>query len=86
MKRFGGIEFISKSDFTNINLVNETFIYLLRNLINQMNPSIDPSKIAPLFQINPPQASVSIFFTSHCHLFILSYSRFGIIIKVGHLV
>jgi hypothetical protein len=84
MKRFGGLEFLAKSDLPSINLVNEPFIDQLRNLLNQTDSSINISKIVDLFKIYPPQASVTIslyFSFSSLHF---SHSRSGMTTKVIH--
>jgi hypothetical protein len=65
MKRFGGIQFLSLSNTNNMNILDETLISQLSNLITSVDssvPIVDASKIAPLFQINQPQASVFTFF------------------------
>ncbi len=62
MKRFGGIEFLSRDNPISFNLVNETFINQLNNLINQTNGQMsmaDAAKVATLFQVYPPQVSVN---------------------------
>lgn len=74
MKRFGGFEFIRRTNFDSFNPVNETVLIQLRNLLIRSNlsaGSFDPKKIASLFQINPPQASVTIL-----HTFLLRISSF----------
>jgi CheY-specific phosphatase CheX len=61
MKRFGGIDFLSNTNFDSFALLSETVIKQLTNLVtanNQTTLTIDPSKIAPLFTVQPPQASV----------------------------
>ncbi|UJR15712.1 hypothetical protein I4U23_002647 [Adineta vaga] len=61
MKRFGGFEFLSSSMSKSIDLVNETLLNQLINVTNGNNQSstnIDSKKIASLFRIYPPQASV----------------------------
>jgi hypothetical protein len=61
MKRFGGMEFLSQTDGNSYYLLNTTLIDQITNFINRINQSgtlIDSIKIASLFEINPPQASV----------------------------
>lgn len=61
MKRFGGIEFLSSSSQNTINLIDETVIQRIKDLIiryNQSTSTINTAKIASLFRISPPQASV----------------------------
>jgi len=67
MKRFGGFDFLSGFNLNSINLLNETVINQLRNLITRINQStliIDAAKIVSLFQIYPPQVSVLSFLLS----------------------
>jgi hypothetical protein len=67
MKRFGGFDFLSDFNLNSINLLNETVINQLRNLITRINQStliIDAAKIVSLFQIYPPQVSVLSFLLS----------------------
>ena len=76
MKRFGGIEFVRRTNFNSFSPVNETLLIQLRNLLirsNMSTGSFDPTKIASLFQIHPPQASVTIFHTSSYSYFILPF-------------
>lgn len=73
MKRFGGFQFIRRTNFDSFNPVNETILTQLKNLLiltNLSSGSFNPKKIAPLFEIHPPHASV-IILSHHCH-FILS--------------
>ena len=61
MKRFGGFEFLSYFIADKIELLNETLLDRLINVTNPTNQSsldVDSQKIAPLFQIYPPQVSV----------------------------
>ena len=58
MKRFGGLQFLSKSRWTTTELFNETTIDRIIQIINQSSLNINPIKIASLFQIHPPQISV----------------------------
>ncbi|CAF0854184.1 unnamed protein product [Adineta ricciae] len=61
MKRFGGIEFLSRSNLTAYELLDETLIQQLANIngqINQTTVTIDATKLAKLFRIHPPQASI----------------------------
>jgi energy-coupling factor transporter ATP-binding protein EcfA2 len=65
MKRFGGFEFLLRYMSNSLDLVNETLIKQIINIINRTNQSslmIDASKIASLFRIYPPQVSVNIYF------------------------
>jgi hypothetical protein len=61
MKRFGGLEFPSIVNTDVITLFNENFFTQLNNLMVRTNETgtIDTAKVASLFQINPPQASVN---------------------------
>ena len=62
MKRFGGIEFLSRSNLTVYDLLDETLIQQLANIngrINQTIVTINATKLATLFRIHPPQASVT---------------------------
>ena len=66
MKRFGGFEFLLKYMPDSIELINETSIQLIIDLINSTTLNIDPSKIVSLFRIYPPQVSVrNLFEFSH---------------------
>jgi hypothetical protein len=68
MKRFGGIEFISYSNSTSVDLLDATVINQFIDLFIKANQSalmIDAAKIAALFQINPPQVSVLSFLLSY---------------------
>ncbi len=67
MKRFGGIEFVSYSNSTSVDLLDATVINQFIDLFIKANQSaltIDAAKIAALFQINPPQVSVLSFLLS----------------------
>jgi hypothetical protein len=86
MKRFGGFEFLLRYMSTSLDLVNETLINQIASIIDP-SLTIDASKIASLFRISPPQASVNILMTD---FFLLinqkTFNRFGITIKDGHQV
>ncbi|CAF1162270.1 unnamed protein product [Adineta steineri] len=62
MKRFGGFEFLLRYMPNDVQLVNERLINQIINITNPKNQSslstIDATKIAPLFRIFPPQASI----------------------------
>ena len=67
MKRFGGIEFLLRYMPNSLDLLNETLIDQIVNAtrtINQLPSTIDASRIASLFRIYPPQASVIIYYKS----------------------
>ena len=88
MKRFGGFEFPSIVNTDIITLFDENFFTRLSNIMNRTNQTetIDAAKVASLFEINPPQASVN---KNKLEFFKFKYSislRFGIIIKDGHQV
>ncbi len=68
MKRFGGIEFVSYSNSTSVDLLDATVINQFIDLFinaSQSALTIDAAKIAALFQINPPQVSVLSFLLSY---------------------
>jgi hypothetical protein len=63
MKRFGGTEFIAREQSDALQVFDETLINQLINVTRRMNqsasPPIDAAKIAALFELAPPQVSVS---------------------------
>jgi len=62
MKRFGGFEFFHNlNSLTKSNPFNESVISQINRFINLTNQSSisNAQKIASLFEINPPQISVS---------------------------
>ncbi|CAF2630332.1 unnamed protein product [Rotaria sp. Silwood2] len=61
MKRFGGFDFLPQTNLSSIDLVSETLINRLMDLMSRTNQSvskIDGAKIAALFRIYPPGVSV----------------------------
>jgi len=60
MKRFGGFEFLLQYLSNSFDFINETLIQQIIDITNQANQTIDASKIASLFRIQPPQVSVNI--------------------------
>ena len=63
MKRFGGTEFLARSQSDALQLFDETLIDQLINVTRGTNQSdsarIEAAKIAVLFELAPPQVSVS---------------------------
>jgi hypothetical protein len=59
MKRFGGIEFLPSNLSSEYNLISMSILQQIINLFGRTNQSMfNVAKIAALFRINPPQASV----------------------------
>lgn len=91
MKRFGGFEFFHNlNSLTKSNPFNESVISQINRFINLTNQSSisNAQKIASLFEINPPQISVSQKNkqTKSCKFLSHFLLRFGITTKVGQRV
>lgn len=64
MKRFGGFVFSPQTNTSSFDMLNETAINQIIQAINQTNPpatNIDVHKLATLFRVYPPQATVNKF-------------------------
>ena len=60
MKRFGGFEFRPSNNTATLELINETTLNQLNSLGNAAT-FINATKVAALFRVYPPQASVNIW-------------------------
>jgi hypothetical protein len=62
MRRFGGIEFLQVNETTTLELIDETTINQLHSLSDRNDATaktINATKVASLFRVHLPQASVS---------------------------